>query len=55
MSQTKAVGKIKKTHFVFRNSFFFENHSVCDIMGKNVVERVRPHDNLTLAHCTLDA
>jgi len=41
MFQTKVVQKIK-THFVFRNFFFFENRVVYEIMWKNVVERGRP-------------
>ena len=30
------------THFVFNNSFFFENYAIYEIMWKNIVEPDRP-------------
>jgi len=36
MLQTKVVEKIK-THFVFSNFLFFENHAGCMIMWENIV------------------
>jgi len=36
MSQTEFVEKIE-THFMFNNTFFFENHAVYEIMWKNIV------------------
>jgi len=37
----KSCTESQNTHFVF-NSFFFENHAVCEIMWKNTVEPGRP-------------
>jgi hypothetical protein len=33
----------------------WKNHTVCEIMWKNIVERgLATDDNMALAHCTLD-
>ena len=41
MFQTKVLEKIK-THFIINNFFFFENHSVYEIMWKNILKPDRP-------------
>jgi len=33
---------------------FFDNHSICEVMWKNSVERGRPDDNMADAHFMLD-
>ena len=47
MFQTKVVEKIK-THFVFSDFFFFENHLICEIIKKNIVEP--PGPQMTIWH-----
>ena len=42
MFQTKVVEKIKTRNLCPGNFFFFENHTVYEIMWKNSVERGRP-------------
>jgi hypothetical protein len=50
MFQTKGVKKIK-THILVQK-LFPENRVIYEIMGKNIVERGRPHD-LAHEHCML--
>jgi hypothetical protein len=50
MFQTKAVEKIKTTHFVF-SDIFSENRAVCEIMWDNMV---RP-DKTQIGACALHA
>jgi hypothetical protein len=38
----KSCRENQNTHFVFNNTFFFENHVVYEIMWKNTVERDKP-------------
>jgi hypothetical protein len=43
MYQTKAVEKLKNTHFMFSNFFISpENRAVYEILWKNIVEPDRP-------------
>jgi len=35
-------------HILSSTTFFFENHAICEIMWKDIVERGRPQ--MTMAH-----
>jgi hypothetical protein len=53
MFQTEVVETIK-THIL--NTITFENREVYDTMRKNNVQQSKTsHDNMTQAHCMLDA
>ena len=42
----------QNTHFRFNNSFFFtENHFIFEIILKNMVEPIRPHDSIIRNVC----
>jgi hypothetical protein len=41
VSEKKVVEKIK-THFMFNNFFFSENHAVYEVMWKNMIEPDTP-------------
>ena len=42
MFETKFAEKIKRTHLMFTNFFFFENRAVYEIMSKNVMRPEEP-------------
>ena len=52
MFQTLAVDKII-THILFSITFFLENHAICEIMWKNIVEPGRPQMTMYLDACAL--
>jgi len=49
MFQTKVVHKIK-THFIFNNISFFENHVIYDVMWKTTVQPDRPQMTIRPMH-----
>jgi len=54
MFQTKVVEKSQNTYFMF-NDFSPENHSVCDVVGKNMVEPEKPQTTIKYCACALHA